>query len=247
MSGVPDELVLVHGWGVNRGVWGPLAEALAPHRRVQSIDLLGYDDGRAPSVRYDLDAMAADLLTRAPQRSAWVAWSLGGLVAMRAAVREPHRVSRLHLVGASPRFVTAPDWPHGVDAAVMQRLCRDLSADYRGALGRYLLLQAGDPRDGRALARRLRPLIERVGAPRRWVLEASLAVLQGTDLRGELDGLTVPVHLIHGERDRLAPIGAARYLADRLPGARLTQLSSGHAPFASDPVGFAQDLLSRPN
>ena len=40
------------------------------------------------------------------------------------------------------------------------------------------------------------------------------------------------VLVIHGERDQLVPVGAARYLAEHLPQARLEIIPrAGHAPF----------------
>ena len=39
-QGIP--LVLIHGWGLNSGVWQPLAEKLSSFFKVITVDLPGY-------------------------------------------------------------------------------------------------------------------------------------------------------------------------------------------------------------
>ena len=41
-------------------------------------------------------------------------WSLGGQIALRAALVAPDRFARLMLVCSSPRFIRAYDWPHAM-------------------------------------------------------------------------------------------------------------------------------------
>ena len=54
---------------------------------------------------------------------------------------------------------------------------------------------------------------------------------------------TEPALVIHGERDRFAPLGAARFLAGHLPQARLEIVrAAGHAPFLSHPELFLEQL-----
>ena len=59
------------------------------------------------------------------------------------------------------------------------------------------------------------------------------------DLRAELASVRTPTLLIHGERDPLMPLGAARWLAQTLPQTRLeTFADAAHAPFLHDPDRF---------
>jgi pimeloyl-[acyl-carrier protein] methyl ester esterase len=54
-----------------------------------------------------------------------------------------------------------------------------------------------------------------------------------------LAGIDTPALVIQGARDRLVPMGAARYYAEHLSRARLAPISgAGHAPFLSHPAEF---------
>ena len=76
---------MVHGWGLHGGIWKPLLPLLEAHFRVTCVDLPGH--GRSGwQGEETLDAMAGALLSVAPAGAAWLGWSLGGLVAARAAV-----------------------------------------------------------------------------------------------------------------------------------------------------------------
>ncbi|MGA2150913.1 MAG: alpha/beta fold hydrolase, partial [Geobacteraceae bacterium] len=60
-----------------------------------------------------------------------------------------------------------------------------------------------------------------------------------TDIREKLPAIDRPVLLIHGSADTICPPSVARYLAERLPDARLVMLDgAGHAPFLSRPDEF---------
>ena len=68
-------------------------------------------------------------------------------------------------------------------------------------------------------------------------------VLKKTDLRNSLDQLQVPTLLIHGDRDTLAPLTAARYLEIKLPQARLVEIKgAGHVPFLTHTELCAQAI-----
>lgn len=238
-------LVLLHGWGVNRGVWNHLMEPLSRHFRVHALDLPGF--GGTPAMdAYSLPLLADYMLDRVPSRACWLGWSLGGQVALQAALQAPQRVQRLVLVGATPCFMRTADWPHGMAADDMRQFCAELNADYAAALLRFFLLQAGRlDASSRALARRIAAVVATCGGATRAALFGCLDVLEAVDLRGRLAQVTVPTLIIHGDQDRLTPPQAGAYLADALSAARLVMLPAGHAPFLSQPDRFLDELLAK--
>jgi pimeloyl-[acyl-carrier protein] methyl ester esterase len=71
-----------------------------------------------------------------------------------------------------------------------------------------------------------------------------LRVLLETDLRSEIENLRRPALLIHGDRDTLAPVQAAHWLAQQLPFGRLRVMAgASHAPFLSHPEQFIAALI----
>jgi len=241
-TGAGPDLVLIHGWGLHGGVWDGLGNELARDFTLHVADLPGH--GRS-SMRlpYTLDDLARDLLDSMPQTASLCGWSLGAQVAMRAALLAPQQVRKLALVSATPCFVRRPDWPWGMDREVLEGFATDLRQDYEGTLRRFLSLQARGGDAAHALTASLRARLFERGQPDAGALEAGLAVLLDSDLRAMVPLLGQPALLVHGEQDMLANVGAARWMAQRMPRARLvTMPHSAHAPFLCQPALFARTL-----
>jgi pimeloyl-[acyl-carrier protein] methyl ester esterase len=91
--------------------------------------------------------------------------------------------------------------------------------------------------------RELAALLSARGTPPSPALAAGLALLHDTDLRDEVPSIDLPAAVIHGGRDVLTPVGAGRWLAGRLPFARLTEIpEAAHLPFVSHPGAVAEAL-----
>ena len=238
--GQGPDLVFLHGWGMNRGVFRPAIDALAEEFTLHLVDLPGF--GQSPAIEpFTLEAVAA-LLDRAffGRELSVCGWSLGGQVAMTWALRSGQSVRRLVLAGSTPCFVRRPDWPHGLPADVFLEFARDLEQDYRGTLVRFLSLQARGEGAARSVLGNLRSRMSSAGIPEGRVLRAGLDILLNTDLRPFLQELRIPVLVLHGAQDTLCPPGAARWAADELPVADLELFPrAGHAPFLSCPAEFA--------
>jgi pimeloyl-[acyl-carrier protein] methyl ester esterase len=241
--GEGPEVVLVHGWGSHGGVWTDIARELSAEYRITVPDLPGH--GRSQNYlppAYTPEALAEEIHHGLSGPAVWVGWSLGGLVALAAAQAHPREVVRLVLVGATPKYVRSTDWPHAMSSSVLDQFARNLEQDYVGTLERFLTLQmaAGESRD---VLRRLREEMFRFGEPPTAGLQAGLRLLKEEDRRHTLGSIVSPTLVIHGERDRLAPLGAAEFLAEHLLQARLEIMpDAGHAPFLSHAPLFLEKM-----
>jgi pimeloyl-[acyl-carrier protein] methyl ester esterase len=228
-------MVLLHGWGTHPVIWEPLLEAFPGAR---ALPLPGYGTS-APA--FTLDAMAAMLAAQMDAGSQLVGWSLGALMAARIALDFPEKVAGLALIAATPCFVNRKDWPHGIAAEVFEQFAASLAQDYAGTIRRFLSLQAQGSSDMREVLAQLRRKLLDQPRPSAGVLEAGLDILKGADLRQDMVQLAIPVALIHGSGDKLAPLSAAYWLAGALPSARLHEIAgAGHAPFLSHPRQVAE-------
>ena len=71
----------------------------------------------------------------------------------------------------------------------------------------------------------------------------SLALLSASDVRSTLAALTQPVLILHGERDAVTPVNAARWMSEQLPRARLRCFSDcGHALPVSHAMACARSM-----
>lgn len=229
------KLVFLHGWGTHPVIWEPL-QAYFPEAKAHPLP--GYA-GNAPV--FTLKQMAESIASQIEDDTILAGWSLGGLVAAEIALLRPRKLSGLVLIAATPCFVKRPDWPHGVAAEVFDQFAFSLAEDYAGTIRRFLSLQAQGSSAMREVLADLRRKLLDQARPASGVLEAGLKILQSTDLRAQLPRLELPLTLIHGSGDKLAPVAASRWMAETLPGAKLHEIEgAGHAPFLSHPGEVAE-------
>uniref|UniRef100_A0A450YCN1 Pimeloyl-[acyl-carrier protein] methyl ester esterase n=1 Tax=Candidatus Kentrum sp. TC TaxID=2126339 RepID=A0A450YCN1_9GAMM len=242
--GTGKPLTAIHGWGFNGAVWEEVADRLKTDCAFHAIDLPGFGESPMPEGEYTLSALAEGVIESLPSPSVLMGWSLGGLVALEAARRCPERVLALVMVASAPRFTATDGWPHGVARDVLDAFSETLARDYKTALSRFLILQAGRTDLGRATVKKLKPLLFRYSAPDRRALEEGLALLRETDLRGALGTLHQPVLFILGARDNFLSPTVEPNLRRLRPDCRVAVIEgSAHAPFISHPTEFLGLLL----
>lgn len=245
-TGRGPPLVLIHGWAMHAGIFAPLTARLAEQFEVFLVDLPGHGRSAERDGVFD-PADAARRIAAATPRACWIGWSLGGLVALHAAIEHSESVSALVEIAANPRFVLGDDWPHGVETNVFRQFADGLRGDWRRTIERFLALEAHGSERAQAELRELKAQVFARGEPALSVLQDGLRVLDTTDLRASLATLTMPSLWIAGRRDRLVPPTAMQWAAAQAPHGQFLELSTGHAPFLTqaDTVADAIAALHR--
>jgi len=228
-------LILLPGWGMNARVFDALASRLDADFDVRAFDLPGHG-GRAMLADNTLADWAADFASQLPVGASVLGWSLGGLVALRAALDHPARIARLVLLATTPRFVAAADWPHGIRLDDLTTFGAALGEDAEATLLRFLSLQTRGVANQKNLLQTLRGGLRATPAPHPDALAAGLAILRETDLRAELPALRQPTLVLSGALDTLTPFSASNWLAGQIAAAQRVELArAGHAPQLSHP------------
>jgi pimeloyl-[acyl-carrier protein] methyl ester esterase len=240
-QGTGADLVMIHGWAMHAGIFAGFARALAPHFRLHLVDLPGHGLSRDDAGSLDPGECARRIAGNVP-RAIWLGWSLGGLVAMRAALDAPANVRGLVLISSSPRFVVGDGWPNGVAPSVFAEFGAGLADDYRGTIERFLALETLGSEHARAELRALKADVFAHGEPAMPALTEGLRVLDATDLRAELSRIRVPSLWIAGRRDRLVDAEAMKWAAAQA-GGRYVECNSGHAPFLGHADALAKAIV----
>jgi pimeloyl-[acyl-carrier protein] methyl ester esterase len=228
-----NPLVLLHGWGMTPSVFDPLRIRFASGRETRAMPLPGYH-GTAPCEPYCLQTIAQTVAQSAPERCAVLGWSLGAHVALEWARIVPRQITRMVLIGATPCFAQREGWVHAIEPSVLREFARDLVSDRERTLERFTSLQARGDSEVRSVTRTLRAYAAKSIDASLATLHQGLDILSSTDLRGVLEEVAQDVLVIHGARDALAPLAAARYLARTLARADLRVIEgAAHAPFVA--------------
>jgi len=247
--GGKPQLALIHGWGLGSAVWQPVVEPLSRHYHVRLVDLPGYgaspdaDDDDAEFSAAAFDETAQAVVDALPHPITLCGWSLGAMLAMRAALLAPQRVAGLVLVGATASFTQRTGWPEAQTPALLDSFSESIALQPEQALQRFVALLCQGDSQARSLTRTLRAGLRNAPVPHSKVLNRGLHWLREVDLRALLPALSTRSLLIHGENDALNPLAAARRVSEMLPDARLRVFAgAGHAPFLADPQRFIELL-----
>lgn len=227
-------VALIHGAGMDHSVWAHQSRALAQAgMNVLAPDLPDHGRSEGPALT-SIAAMSdwlAQLFDTLGAPAATVAGhSMGGLIALDFVDRHPQRCRGAVLLGAAARMPVH----HDLLAAARDDRPRaiEMILGWAFAPGAEL---APSPVPGVSLIGAARALLRRA-AP--GVLHADLAACDAyAHGAAAAARATRPVTLIHGDQDRMAPLKAARALADALAQPTLAVIpGAGHMVMLEDPL-----------
>jgi 2-succinyl-6-hydroxy-2,4-cyclohexadiene-1-carboxylate synthase len=236
---MPDPLVLLHGFTQTGRSWAGVTAALGERYRSFAPDLPGHGDAahRRPAT---LDACTAYLRGLHLESFHLCGYSMGGRVALHAALTIPDRIERLTLISTSPGIEDPQE--REARKAQDEELARHIeqvgTEQFAHEWARHPLF-ADQPRGIAELAHRerLRNPPEGLAASLRGMGSGVMAPLWD-----RLGAITAPTTIVAGERD--AKFRAlAETMAQRIPGARLVIIAGvGHAAHLEDPSAVAEAI-----
>ncbi len=230
-SGAGLPLLLTHGFGASAQMWAPNADVLAAKRPVITWDMRGHGRSDCPADQGEytqpacLADMAAILDACGADRAIVGGLSLGGYLSLAFWLDDPERVAALLLCDTGPGFR---------NPAARQRW-NDRSLATAGRLERQGLVALGDgprtPDSGQWSARGL------ALAARGMLTQHDGRVIEA------LPSVDAPVLVVVGADDRPF-LGAAEYVAAKIPGAELVVIpDAGHACNLDQPELFNSRVL----
>jgi len=264
-SGPP--IVFVHGLGGSYENWLGVGAQLAEHARVLALDLPGFGRtppaGRAITVTGIQRALHGFLKTAVGEPAILVGNSMGGLIAMTQAAREPGSVAGLVLVtpalprapgarielkvqtlfalyvipGVAPLFLrnrAARLGPEGLVAELLRLLCTDGSRVPEAIRGAHVELT--------------RARLETMPWAHRAFISATRSmlaqILRPRRYYRMIEEIVAPTLLIHGRDDRLVPLASSQALLRLQPKWSLEVFDDiGHVPQLESPGRFVDAVV----
>lgn len=239
--GQGDDLVLLHGWGMNGAVWQQTVEVLSQHFCVHVVDLPGFGHSHQSSFE-NMHDLAEQVLQHAPEKAIWLGWSLGGLVATHIALNYPQRIQKLITVASSPKFAAERPW-RGIQPNVLSAFTEQLVDDFQLTIERFMALQAMGSPSARQDVKQLKKAVLSRPTPNPRSLLAGLQLLADIDYRSELESLAIPVLRLYGRLDGLVPVKVASDVDTLAPNSdSFIFTDSSHAPFMTEFEAFCQQV-----
>lgn len=233
-SGKP--VVLIHGYPLSGAAWEKQTAALlAAGHRVIAYDRRGFGKSSQPTSGYNYDTFAEDLhklVTQLELRDfALVGFSMGGgEVARYIGKYGSNGVGKAVFIAAIPPFLLkTPDNPEGVDGSVFEGIQKAVAADRYAFFTEFF-------KNFYNTEVLLGKRVSEAAVQASWNLAAGASATASyacvptwhEDFRKDLARIDVPALVIHGDADRIVPIGAAGLRTAKLiQGARLAVVKDG--------------------
>ncbi|HYB69065.1 MAG TPA: alpha/beta hydrolase [Candidatus Bathyarchaeia archaeon] len=223
-----QRVLYVHGTGCNAAVWDDHMTAVADAHTPVAIDLPGH--GRSEGRGFRGVADYAEFVIGLADALGWrrfvlAGHSLGGGIAITAALYHPERLAGLLLIDTGARLRVAPDLLRAARAAATNgaapatdRSWAFASSTPQAVVDRLAALTAGTE-----------PGVTYAD----WIADDTF------DMMTRVAEITAPTAALCGAEDRLTPVKYHRYLQERIPGCRLTVIEgAGHWSFREQPEQF---------
>jgi len=234
-SGAGPPIVLGHSFLCSGQMWREQVPALSPKFRVINPDLRGHGRSAHVTRPFSLYDAMSDVMAVLDQlsieRAVWCGLSIGGMVALRAALTHPERVGGLILLdtdaGAETGLRKLKYRAMGVGAGVVGL------RPFLPSMAR-LMFGATTRRQNPTLVREWKRQCARLHVPS--LLRCLEALMHRDSLLGRLDLIGVPALVLVGEEDRSLPPPLSRRIHDQLR----------HSTFAVIPAAGHLSSLERP-
>ena len=196
-----------------------------------------------PVAGYTPDVSDADLLAildaAGAERAVIAGWSTNGWLKIHFAAVHPERVDALILINSCAHYVREDDYPWGFPRGTLDQVTGFFGESWRNVAD----LQVTAP--SRMTDERLRGMWGRARrsahSPSFWAEGLRLS-LEG-DARALLPSVSCRTLVLHREGDRFIHLGAGRYLAEHIPGAKLVVLpGDDHLFFVGDTDALVDEI-----
>ncbi len=232
-SGLP--VVLLHSFLCSGAMWRQQVPRLAQHGRIVNVDLRGHGESGSltgPMDLYDLLEDVVEVLDLLDiERAVWAGLSIGGMIAMRAALRAPERVAALVLLDTH----AGPETPFN-----------RIKYTAMGVGARYLGIAPFLPTIARLMFGRTTRL-RNPGLVSEWeerfrsahlpsMLRYLRCLMRRDSVVHQLPEIKIPALVIVGEEDEALPASCSEEIATRLADAHLVVVPrAGHLSALEQP------------
>ncbi len=208
-----ENLVMLYGWGFNNCIFNNLISLYSKQYKITIIDLPGHNG--AELYKCDIAIWETAILAVMPKNPIILAWSLGGLLAIKIASRI--KIKKLILVATTPKFLNSYSWLYGNDN--LEKFRNNFNLNPQKTFNSFLLMQGINNK-----------YLKQIQNNNNRALSCGLDILLTTDLRQTLlsiDAQKIKVFL--GKKDIIVPYIIKNWYQQHNITTKI--IPTGHLPF----------------
>lgn len=232
-------LLFSNSLGTDLRMWDLQAVAFADRFQVIRYDTRGHGRSAAPHGPYSLEQLGGDvieLLNHLDVRQTnFCGISMGGAIGQWLGVHAEDRISRLAIANTAARIGTTDGWQTRAAAVRMYGL---------GGIAATAPQRWFTPAFAESASSLVSSLVDAMAAGSAEGYAACCDALAIADQRDDVRRIALPTLVIAGEEDPVTTVADARFLYERIPGARLSVLPASHISNIEASAAFNQALSS---
>ena len=214
-------LVFVVAFIGTEELWQPQVNYFSQNFKMVTVDMRGSGESDKPADNYTLDLYVDDLnsiIEELQEKSiVLIGESQGVSIAIKYVTTYPGKVSKLILIGGSPKVIATDDFPHGYSSAVFKNFLALFEESYFKGLRVFMKFVFSEP--GTEYLKELgfkvcQKTTQEIAINR-------LINYSKEDLRPLLGKINVPTLILHGENDRVMLLDGAKYMHEKIPGSKM--------------------------
>jgi 3-oxoadipate enol-lactonase len=234
-------VALVNSLATDLGIWDQQIPALAQHYRVLRYDVRGHGRSDAPPGPYTMDLLTDDLFALLTHfkagRAHVVGVSLGGLIAMAAALRRPADLAGIAVCDS--RADMTPEFARGIDDRNV--LVREKGTQ---AIADMMVTRWFTQATLAAKPDYLETIRQMIRDTSIEGFTGCAAAIKLSGLRARVAQIRVPALFVVGDQDAALPVALMQAMQAEVPGARFAEIQgAGHLANVEQPERFNATLL----
>ncbi len=242
-------IVLIHGWPLSDEMYEYQYNALIKNNfRAIGITLRGFGKSDKPYGKYDYDIHASDIKTVLSKLdikdAVLVGFSMGGSIAIRYVSRySGAHVSKLALCGAAaPIWTQRKDFKYNLPKSAVDELIELNYKDRPKLLANFgKIFSATETSLNEGIQSWLNGINLSASS---YATAQCLIALRDTDLRRDLEKITIPTVIIHGKKDKICSFDLAEQMKLGIKNSHIVTFEkSGHSMFLEETEKFNSELI----
>ncbi|CAH0287007.1 Pimeloyl-[acyl-carrier protein] methyl ester esterase [Peribacillus sp. Bi96] len=225
-------LVMLPGWGMEKGAFQPLFKPLSEAFHLSFIEW------RDMKTLNDFEERVMDVFASIDGPVFLLGWSLGSLLSLELASSYREKIKGFILIGATSRFTTSENYSFGWDPRIVERMKKQLQRNKEKTLTSFYEAMFSESEKEEGFYHQFTATIQReFHGDDVFSLLLGLDYLLQKDVRVKLEQIDSPLLLIHGREDKICSIEASSFIKENLGGKAEFHImeGAGHIPFFTKP------------